>query len=271
MIQSLKKHWQAYLMELSGLAGFVILAGLLTIFLEHPDLPVMKSSLKDHAFIRRVPLGIIMGAYITIIILLFGKKSGAHFNPVATWTIYRLGKISFADAVFFTVAQFIGAIGGAQLLKYVMGSLFSNPAIDYGVTKPKPPYESMTAFVAEFIISFVLMLMTLMAGSSKRFEKKLAYLSGMLIAIYLIVETPFSGMSLNPARSFAGALAANQWAHLWIYFVAPILAMLAAGEVFVRWKEKKLRQILQETHPAKTISVESDYKEMQHHPVEKIT
>ena len=268
MIQSLRKHWRTYLMELAGLAGFVLTAGLLSIFLEHPDLPVMQSWLKDHPLLRRIPLGIIMGIYSMTIILLFGKKSGAHINPAATWTFYRLGKISFVDAAFFTVAQFAGAIMAAQFLKYATGNLFSDSAIDFGVTKPKPPYGSMAAFVAEFIISFILMLLILMASSSKRFEKKLAYLSGILIAIYLIVEIPFSGMSLNPARSFAGALAANEWGHLWIYFVAPVLAMLAAGEVFLKWKKKAVNRLHQKTRFTQSIAVETDDKEIPHYPVE---
>ncbi|MEJ7685402.1 MAG: aquaporin [Segetibacter sp.] len=117
MIENLKIHWHVYLMEAFGLAGFVIVAGLLTILLEHPDLPVMKSSFGKYAVLRRIPLGIIMGGYITAVVLFFGKKSGAHINPSVTWTFFRLGKISFTDALFFTIAQFAGAIGGALLLE----------------------------------------------------------------------------------------------------------------------------------------------------------
>jgi aquaporin Z len=266
MIENLKVHWQTYLMELFGLAGFVLAAGLLTIFLEHPDLPVMKSSLKDHPLLRRIPLGIILGIYIAVVVLLFGKKSGAHINPSVTWTFYRLGKISFTNALFYTIAQFAGAIGAAQLLKYASGDLFSHPLINYGVTEPKPPYESITAFIAEFIISAILMLVVLMASSSKRLEKYVALMSGVLIAVYLIIEIPFSGMSLNPARSFAGAFAANKWEHLWIYFVAPTLAMLAAGEVFIRWKKKQLGLANQDHHHVKIKSIRRDYNEIPHYP-----
>lgn len=106
MIENLKKNWLVYLMEVLGLAGFVLFAGLLTIFLEHFDLPVMKSELQNHPLLRRVPLGIILGIYIAIIILLFRKKTGAHINPSVTWTFYRLGKINFTDALFYTIARF---------------------------------------------------------------------------------------------------------------------------------------------------------------------
>ncbi len=225
-------------MEAIGLAGFVLGAGCLAVFLEHPDFPAMRSSFggEENAFWRRVPLGILMGAYITLVIYLFSEKSGAHINPATTWTFFRLGKINFANACFYTLAQFAGAVAAAQLLKATVGEWFAHPLINFGVTEMKPPHKPADAFVAEFIISFVLMFVILIIISSKRLEKYAALASGILIALYLIFELPFSGMSLNPARSFAAALAANKWKHLWIYFVAPPLAMLVAAEIFKRIK-----------------------------------
>lgn len=267
MIESIKAHWQFYLMEAFGLAGFVIGAGLLTILLEHPDLPVMKSAFGKNAVLRRVPLGIIMGGYITGVILLIGKKSGAHINPSVTWTYFRLGKINFTDAVFYTIAQFAGAIGGALLLKGTVGSLFGHPLINYGNTAPQPPHTAITAFTAEFIISFIMMMTVLRAGSSKQFEKHIAIISGILIALFLIIELPFSGMSLNPARSFAGALAANSWQYLWIYFIAPTVAMLSAIEVYLRWKKNRLPNNKTVRDVAFT---NADYNEIPDFPIKKI-
>ncbi len=224
-------------MEAAGLGGFVIGAGLLTILLDHPELPVMKSEWGQNELLRRLPLGLVMGAYVSGIVLLWGKKSGAHINPSVTWAFYRLRKISFTDAWLYTAAQFFGAIGAALLLKLAFGEWFGHPAINYGNTEPKPPHGSSDAFVAEFIISFIFMLVVLLAISTIRFEKFVAHISGVLIALYLIIELPFSGMSLNPARSTAAALAAGKWYYLWIYFVAPTLATLAATEVFLIWKK----------------------------------
>ena len=104
-------------MEAVGLGGFVFFAGLLAIFLEHPRMPVMQSWLQHYGMLRRVPLGIIMGGYVLLVTVLAGKRSGAHLNPAATWTFYRLGKISFRDAVAYTIAQFIGACSAALFLK----------------------------------------------------------------------------------------------------------------------------------------------------------
>ncbi len=137
-------------MEAAGLAGFVFCAGILSIILEHPDLPVMNGAWAKHDMLRRVPLGIIMGGYITGVTLLIGKKSGAHINPCVTWTFYRLGRINFADSILYTIAQFIGAIATSQLLKHTVGKYFGHPLLKYGVSEPKPSYGSETAFLAHY-------------------------------------------------------------------------------------------------------------------------
>ncbi len=224
-------------MESAGLAGFVAGASLLTVFLEHPELPTMQSVFGEYPTLRLVPLGIILGAYVAGVVYLFGKRSGAHINPAVTWTFYRLGKINFSDAVFYTLAQFAGAIAAAQTMKLALGDFYSDAPIRFVVTEPaKWDTSGAAAFTAEFFISFVLMFASLIAANSSRLEKLGAPITGVLIALYLIFETPYSGMSINPARSFGSALAANEWRYLWIYFVAPPLAMLLAAEIFLRLK-----------------------------------
>ena len=217
-----------------ALFGFVLLAGLAVIVLEYPGLPVMKGYFKDFPMLRRIPLGLLMGAYIFAGIKFAGKTSGAHFNPAVTWSFYFLKKISLVNAVLYTLAQFIGALAAAMLLKFTLPQYFGDDAIKFGATVPKPPHGHMGAFAAEFIISFLLMLITLFISSSKKHSKKIALISGVLIALYLVFEMPFSGMSLNPARSFAGDFAGKEWEHLWLYFAAPLSAMLLAAFIFSR-------------------------------------
>ena len=259
MINYTSQQWRAYLMEAFGLAGFVIIAGLLTIFLEHPALPVMQSWLVKYSLLRRIPLGIIMGIYIMIIVFLTGKKSGAHINPAVTLAFLSLKKIQKKDAILYIIIQFAGAIAGAGLLTITLGKWFSHPVINYGNTAPKPPHGSAAAFIAEFIISFIMMLVLLITASSKKFEKYLTVFSGILMTVYIIFELPFSGMSLNPARSFAASLISGKYEYLWIYFVSPVTAMLTAAEVYRQWR---LRQI-------KYTKVGTDFIELPQYPIFK--
>lgn len=243
MLDLLKKHWREYLMEAAGLGGFVIGASCLTVLLEHPDLFVMESALGYHPLLRRIPLGLCLGAYITGVVYLFGKQSGAHINPAVTLAYLRMGKINTPNAVFYIVAQFIGATLAALLMNVILGELYAHPSIHYVTTESgREPGAVSKAFIAEFVISFILMFAVLIAINLKPLEKYAGILTGVLIAVYLVIETPYSGMSLNPARSFGSAFTAGQWRDLWIYFTAPVLAMLLAGEIFLLIKRFWLQQ-----------------------------
>ena len=78
-----------------------------------------------------------------------------------------------------------------------------------------------------------MMLMVLTATNSRRVSHLTGVFAGLLIACYVTLEAPISGFGMNPARSFASALPARSWAFLWIYFVAPLLGMLSASEVWL--------------------------------------
>jgi aquaporin Z len=81
-----------------------------------------------------------------------------------------------------------------------------------------------------------MMMMVLVSSNTARTARLTPFFAGILVALYISLEAPFSGMSMNPARSFGSALVANHWNSIWIYFAAPPLAMLTAAEVYVRVK-----------------------------------
>ena len=83
----------------------------------------------------------------------------------------------------------------------------------------------------------MLMLVLLLAINSERWEKAAGAFAAALIALYIALESPLSGMSLNPARSFGSALTAGQWTGMWLYFLAPVASMLLATEAY-RWMRR---------------------------------
>lgn len=124
-------------------------------------------------------------------------------------------------------------MGGVALARYVLRGALGNRAVHYAVTVPGV-YGSTVAFVAELGTSFFLMITVLFATNHKRLAPYTAYFMGVVIATYFTFEAPLSGMSTNPARTFGSVLHANYWHALWIYFIAPSMGMLAAGEGFLR-------------------------------------
>jgi aquaporin Z len=234
-IASLRHHWPEYLMEVGELGLYLFVACVVATLIGHPASIVRQSISSDVA--RRALMGVVMGATaIAIVISRWGKRSGGHFNPAITLTFYRLGKVEFWDAWLYVIAQFLGAIGGVALARYVLQGALAHDAVRYAVTVPGM-YGSTVAFVAELAISFVLMITVLFATNHRRLAPYTAYFVGALIAIYYTFEAPLSGMSTNPARTFGSALHANYWHALWIYFLAPSTGMLAAGEVFLRVRQ----------------------------------
>lgn len=236
MIRSLKIHWQEYLIEAFGLGAFMVAAGTVVTGIEIDASPI-KHYIAD-PFLRRIPIGVAMG--LTAIALIYspwGKRSGAHLNPAVTLTFFRLGKLTPWDAFFYVLAQFIGGVIGVMLVAAVLGMLFTEPPVSYVVTVPGMG-GWMSALVAEFLMSFGLMLMVLLTANTNRLAKFTGIFAGLLVATYIILEAPISGMSINPARTFASALPSQIWTAFWIYYFAPTLGMLLAAEVYLRYPKR---------------------------------
>ena len=218
-------------MEGALLGLFMVAACGFATLLEHPASPV-REALPD-GNLRRLLTGLAMGlTAIGLIYSPWGQQSGAHMNPSLTLTYSRLGKIERGDALGYIAGQFVGAIAGVLVMRTVLGMLVTHPAVRFAVTMPGPAGPA-AAFVAELVISFVLMSVVLVASNDARLARCTPLLCGTLVATYIALEAPISGMSMNPARSFASALAASQWTALWIYFTAPPLGMLAAAELYL--------------------------------------
>jgi aquaporin Z len=219
-------------MEGAELGLFMISACLFVALLEYPASPIHL--LLPNPTLRRVLIGIAMG--VTAILIIYspiGQRSGAHFNPSVTLTFWRLGKVETWDALFYALFQFLGGTLGVVLSAMLLGMIVAHPTVNYAVTIPGQE-GVWVAFMAELIISFLLMFVVLHLANTKRFERFTGVFAGMLVAVYISIEAPYSGMSMNPARTFASAFPAQLWTAWWIYFTAPPLGMLLAAELYLR-------------------------------------
>lgn len=232
MLQTLRAHWPEYLIEAGGLGLFMISAGVFGTLLAYPQSPVHQAI--PDPFVRRVLMGLAMGlTSIGLVYTPWGKQSGAHFNPAVTLTFTRLGKVDPADAIFYMLAQFMGGVLGVVLVAIVLGDRFRSPPVSYVATRPGA-YGAAWALIAEVGITFLLMSVILRVSNTPRIARYTGLFAGTLVALYIAFEDPLSGMSMNPARSFASAAPGGMWENLWIYFVAPPLGMLAAAQVHLR-------------------------------------
>jgi aquaporin Z len=235
MSKALKTHWPEYVMEALELGLFMIAACSFTVLLFHPASPIAQSITAEP--LRRMLMGIAMGSTaIAIVFSPFGKRSGAHFNPAVTLTFLRLGKVEPWDAVFYILSQFIGAVAGVLIAAVFFGRLVADHSVNYAATLPGPS-GPLLAFIAELAITFILMSVILTVSNTKKLSRWTGLFAGALVATYISIESPISGMSMNPARTFGSAAVGSIWTSLWIYFTAPPLGMLLAAETYKRLKK----------------------------------
>lgn len=219
-------------MEAVGLALFMLSVCIFATLLQHPASPVRHLIMSP--LLRRALMGLMVGTTLVAIIMTpWGKQSGGHFNPAITFAFYRLGKVKLWDAVFYAIAQFSGATSGVAIAAALLHNAPQNEPVRYAVTAPGV-FGNAGAFVAELMISFTLMSTILFVSNRRSLAQFTPYFVGVLYATYITFETPLSGMSMNPARTFGPALYATDWHALWIYFIAPTFGMLAGAELFLR-------------------------------------
>jgi aquaporin Z len=246
-IETLRRHWFLYVDEGVELALFMVSACVCTVVLFGVASPALHAI--PSAALRRAVMGVAMGATaVGIIHSPMGKRSGAHFNPAITLTYLRLGKIGVWDAVGYVVGQFVGGVAGVGVVALVCGRALAQPSVDYAVTVPGRG-GTAGAFGAEWFMASLLMGVVLWTTNKPELAKYTSYLVGGLIAVYVFVFAPVSGFSINPARTVGSAVFAGVWTAGWVYFVAPLLGMFGAAEIYGRvmgWE----RVLCAKLHPA---------------------
>ncbi len=225
-----QKNWRTYLIEAWALGMFMVSASLFVILTEHSSLPIRN--LVESAILRRLMVGLAMG--ITAVLLIYskwGKRSGAHMNPAVTLTFYMLHRISFPDMFWYILFQFVGGYFGVVIFKCFFFAYISNPAVNYVVTIPGA-HGNGVAFFNEFMLSLIVIVTVLFSSNSKKLAPFTGYFVGILLTLYITFTAPFSGMSINPARTVASALVSEEWRGWWIYFISPFSAMLLGGYIY---------------------------------------
>ena len=231
-MKRLAAHWPEYAIEATCLAVFMMSAAGMSTLLQHPSSPIAGWS--KSLFLQRIPMGLAMGlTNVALIYSPLGARSGAHMNPAVTLTFLRLRKIAPLDAVGYVLAQFVGGLGGVAIATWALAGLLAHPAVKYVATVPGGS-GPIVAFAAEMTISFLLMLAVLGMSNTPQLARFTGFGASLLVATYIVVESPLSGMSMNPARTLGSNIFASMLSTLWIYFIAPPGGMLLAGEWYSR-------------------------------------
>jgi len=218
-----------YALDGALLGLFMVSACASVALLEHPASPLR--ALMPSELLRRAWVGLAMG--LTALALIYspwGKRTGALMNPAMTLCFLRLKKLEPSAALGYMVAQLVGGTLGVLACAFALGGFVSHPAVHFVVTEPGAHGEGV-AWLGEFAMAFVMLSVVVSVNRVPRLAPFTGFFAAALVALYITFEAPLSGMSLNPARTFASAVVASSWRGFWIYLTAPVLGMLAAVEV----------------------------------------
>jgi glycerol uptake facilitator protein len=183
-------------------------------------------------------LGIIslsFGLVVALAIYTLGTTSGAHINPAVTIALAVVRRFSWAEVVPYVLAQLAGACVGALLIVAYVG----DRATDFGsvgVTALGDGVSVTQGIVAEALGTFLLLLTIMAVAVDQRAPVGWAgFLIGLAVAVEIMVIGPFTGGSVNPARSFGPYLVndlfggSTPWSEFWVYIVGPLVGAVAAA------------------------------------------
>ncbi len=233
LLIAFRKNWIIYFIEAWALGVFMVSACSFVILIEHPDLPVR--GLINSALLRRFLIGLAMGGTaIYLIYSAWGKKSGAHMNPAVTLTFLNLDRISKVDAFWYITFQFIGGALGVYLFKWFLMDFVSHPNVNFAVTVPGP-LGPLGALGLEALLSFLVITTVLFSSNHSKIAPYTGYFVAFWLTVFITFEAPYSGMSINPARTVASAAPGGIWTAIWLYFMGPISGMVLGGWLYRTW------------------------------------
>ena len=184
----------------------------------------MMLDVRTHGAVGPFGVALAFGVAVAAAILLFGTRSGAHINPAVTVALAAARRFRVGDVPAYVVAQLIGAIAAAVVLRLSLG-----PIGYLGATLPMAGVWPSAGL--ELLMSFILMVTILTAVRGKWAPAWSGVTIGAVVGLCAFFGGPYTGASMNPARSFGPALAGGGWSGHWIYWAAPLAGMVAAGLV----------------------------------------
>ncbi|MBR1615206.1 MAG: MIP family channel protein [Treponema sp.] len=167
-----------------------------------------------------------------------GNVSGCHVNPAVSIGCLVAGRMTLKDFALYIVAQFVGAIAGAAALKAVLSS---NPAWT-GLGTNNAALGTGVSIVVEIILTCVFVFTILGVTSPKESHGSFGGLViGLTLTLIHLLGIPFTGTSVNPARSFGPALIAggDALSCVWIFVLAPLIGGALAAVLYKAVELKK--------------------------------
>lgn len=188
---------------------------------------------EEIGFFDTFSIGVVFGLTVWLLIEILKKYGDVHINPAVTISFFLRKEILLKNSLIYLMLQIIGGI----LASYILFVVFPlNNKL--GNTLPRETWQE--AYVYEFFLSFILMLVILFTTSKKQLQKFAPFLIGFTVFLEAWLVGPITGASMNPARTLGPSIVSGNISYLWLYILAPTLGMLVAN---ITLSTKKKRSI----------------------------
>lgn len=172
------------------------------------------------------------GLAIGLMVAAAGHISGGVYNPAVTLGLAITGTLGPNKAVAYAIAQLVGGVLGALLIKATFPSAAADAA-NLGTPAVAANVAVGRAVIAEIVATFFLMYVILGTAVDPRGPRTIAPLAiGLTITIDILAVGPISGAAMNPARWFGPALVQGFWDDGWVYWVGPAIGAAIAAVLY---------------------------------------
>ncbi|MEX0781588.1 MAG: MIP family channel protein [Dehalococcoidia bacterium] len=182
-----------------------------------------------------VAIALAHGLGIVIAVAWTANISGGHINPAVTLAMIIAKKITVPLGVAYMIAQFAGAAVGSFLLLLCMPDAIDDNLGRHALTEGMASGEGLLLEI--LMTAFFLIVIFNVAVSNKGWGLNAPIAIGLAIAVIHLIGVPFTGASVNPARTFGPDLVTGEWDDFWVYLVGPFAGAAAVAFGWLWWKD----------------------------------
>ena len=166
------------------------------------------------------------GLVVCLVVASSGHLGGAHINPAVTIGFWSVRRFPSRDVAPYIIAQCLGAVAASAVLAWLLG-----PVGNFGATVPA--LSIARSFAVEAGYSAILGFVIMGVATDTRTPAAVApFAIGATVFAGALVTGPLTGGSFNPARSLGPAVAGGVWSTHWLYWLAPVVGMVAAMHLY---------------------------------------
>lgn len=175
-----------------------------------------------------VPISLAFGLALLAALYAFGEVSGGHFNPAVTLAMLLDGRVDVSTLIGYWIAQIVGGVlAGLALLVATSTDAVASTATVFG-----PGVEAWEAFLFEAIFTAIFLLVILKVSTSAA-SGPTAFLGiSLTLTVIHLVLVPFTGTSVNPARSLGPGIVGGVWSDQWVYWIAPLVGAVIGWAIY---------------------------------------